>query len=62
LRECEAVECEDQREAADREGAARVGDEHDALAIPAVDQRAGRKVEEHVRQRLHEADDARLRR
>jgi hypothetical protein len=44
-------------EAAERECARCVGDEHDALSVQAIDERSGREIEEHVGQRLDEADD-----
>jgi hypothetical protein len=50
------------REAAERSSTSRFRYEHDALAVPAIDQCARRKVEEHERQRLGEADESRLRR
>ena len=62
LCERELVECERDREAPERERASSVGDDHRALAVPAVDERSGRKVEEDVGQRLREPDDAGLRR
>src|SRR5205085_12378066 len=47
-------------DAPERERASRLGDEHDPLPVPAVDQRARREVEQHERERLREADEPRL--
>ena len=61
LRERERVCRQCERETPQRDRSPRVGDQHHALAVPAVDQRAGRKVEEHVREGLGEPDEARPR-
>jgi hypothetical protein len=60
VRQRERAERERDPEAAERGGAGGVGGEHDALAVPAIDQRACRQIEKHVGKRLREADDAGL--
>ena len=62
LGERERMRREGNRETAERDGPTRVGNQHHTLAVPAVDQRAGWKVEEHVGERLSEPDDPGLRR
>ena len=60
LDECQRSDSERQRKAAERERTSGLRDEHHALPVPAVDERAGGKVEQHEGQRLREADDPRL--
>src|SRR5579884_1121134 len=56
------VQRERRDEAADREGTAAVGEEHQPPPVPAVGGEPRGHREEHVREELCEADDARLRR
>src|ERR671937_278761 len=62
LRERQRTEREHERDAAERESTARVGDEHGSLPVPAIDERSRRQVEEDVGKGLREADDSRSRR
>ncbi len=60
LHQREPVERHRDRQTGQRQRAPSIADDHDALAIPPVDQRAHREAEEHIGQRAQRAYEARL--
>src|ERR671937_2974220 len=62
LRERQRTERKHERDAAERERTAGIGDEHGSLAVPAIDERPRGQVEENVGKGLRETDDSRSRR
>jgi len=60
LRQAEVVERQGERDAAHRDRASGIADDHHALAVPPVHQRASRQAEKQIGQRAHSAHQSGL--